>query len=141
MFDVVAEKAKKWLPNYSNWMHVKRKYDHSNPKIVMCNVDFSTICDLIQHIKSIDFTYVLEKVSITLFKGKYNSTNRNIFVCGDQYCFESVESIKDAIKLTMKLFNILSVLIPILGFGQMMENEKAPYLVTILFLIKVYLLR
>ena len=24
----------------------------------------------------------------------------------------------------MKLFNILSFLIPILGFGQMMENEK-----------------
>ena len=102
MFDVVAEKAKKWLPNYSNWMHVKRKYDQSNHKIkiVMCNVDFSTICDLIQHIKSIDFTYVLEKeVSITLFKGKYNSTKRNIFVCGDQYCFEPVESIKDALKL------------------------------------------
>ena len=100
MFDVVAEKAKKWLPNYSNWMHVKRKFGHSNPKIVMCHVDFPTICDLIQQIKSLDFTYVLEKeVSITLFKGKYNSTNRNIFVCGDQYCFEPVKSIKDAIKL------------------------------------------
>ena len=100
MFDVVAEKAKKWLPNYSNWMHVKRKFGHSNPKIVMCHVDFPTICDLIHQIKSLDFTYVLEKeVSITLFKGKYNSTNRNIFVCGDQYCFEPVKSIKDAIKL------------------------------------------
>ena len=100
MFDVVAEKAKKWLPNYSNWMHVKRKFDHSNPKIVMCHVDFPTICDLIQQKKSLDFTYVLEKeVSITLFKGKYNSKNRNIFVCGDQYCFEPVKSIKDAIKL------------------------------------------
>ena len=66
----------------------------------MCHVDFPTICDLIQQKKSLDFTYVLEKeVSITLFKGKYNSTNRNIFVCGDQYCFEPVKSIKDAIKL------------------------------------------
>ena len=100
MFDSVAEKAKKWLPNYSNWMHVKRKYNHSKPKIVMCNVDFSTICDLIHQIKTLDFTYVLEnEVSITLFKGKYNPTNRNIFVCGDQYCFEPVESIKEAIKL------------------------------------------
>ncbi len=100
MFDVVAEKARKWLPNYSHWMHVKRKYNHTTPKIVMCNIDFLTICELIQNTKSLGGTYVLEKeVSITLFKGKYNSTIRNIFVCGDRYCFDPVKTAKDALTL------------------------------------------
>ena len=101
MFSAVANKAKKWLPNYANWMFVNSKFKASKKKVVLNNVDFLEICDFIHSSKGKVNTFCLEKESlITLFNLKYDRTIKNIYVCDEWACLKPVQSIEEALKLS-----------------------------------------
>ena len=101
MFSAVANKAKKWLPNYANWMFVNSKFKASKKKVVLNNVDFLEICDFIHASKGQVNTFCLEKESlITLFNLKYDRTIKNIYVCDEWACLNPVQSIEEAVKLS-----------------------------------------
>ena len=100
MMNRVAFKAKKWLPNFTNWMLLKQKLNGRKLQYLTMGLEHNEILELHHKKNNLATVYILEKESnILIFKEKYQEKAKNIFICNENSCISEIDNVKDALRV------------------------------------------
>ena len=96
----VANKANKWLPNFTNWMLLKQKLNSKKIQYLVMGLKMNEILALHHQKNNLASIYILEKDSdILIFKEKYKEKVKNIFICNENSCISEIDNVKDALRV------------------------------------------
>ncbi|MAJ07090.1 MAG: hypothetical protein CL827_09580 [Crocinitomicaceae bacterium] len=96
----VANKANKWLPNFTNWMLLKQKLNSKKIQYLVMGLKMNEILALHHQKNNLASIYILEKGSdILIFKEKYKEKVKNIFICNENSCISEIDNVKDALRV------------------------------------------
>ena len=100
MMNRVAFKAKKWLPNFTNWMLLKQKLNGRKLQYLTMGLEHNEILELHHKKNNLATVYILEKESnILIFKEKYQEKVKNIFICNENSCISEIDNVKEALRV------------------------------------------
>ena len=100
MMKRVANKANKWLPNFTNWMLLKQKLNYRKIQYLVMGLEMNEILALHHQKNNLASIYILEKNSdILIFKEKYKEKVKNIFICNENSCISEIDNVKDALRV------------------------------------------